>query len=87
MARGDERFSHLAHPGQVIAVRVTPRAARSGISLEGDLVKIAVTEAPERGKATRAATKALARALGLPPSRLELIAGASARDKKLRVLP
>jgi len=87
MARGDERFSHLARPGQEIAVRVTPRAARAGISLDGELVKIAVTEAPERGRATRAAIKALAKALGVPPSRLELIAGATAREKTLRVRP
>ena len=85
MARGDERFTHLAHPGQVIALSVKPRAARSAIALEGEMVKVAVTEAPDRGRATRAALKALARALGIAPSRLELISGATAREKRVRV--
>ncbi|HAV08199.1 MAG TPA: hypothetical protein DCX13_04890, partial [Rhodobacteraceae bacterium] len=34
---------------------------------------------------TEAVRKALAKALGLAPSRLQLVAGATARDKRFRI--
>lgn len=78
----------LAVPGHEIAVRVTPGAARAGIepAAAGAPIRIRVTEPPEKGRATMAATGMLARALGLAPSRLALIRGATARDKVFRIL-
>jgi len=74
-------FSHLAVPGAEIAVRVTPKAARNDVRLRDGVLRISVTVVPEGGKANRAVRKLLARALGIAPSRLELLRGASARDK------
>lgn len=78
-------LSARATPGAEIAVRVTPRASRNAVSLDGDSIRIHVTAVPEAGKATEAARKLLAKSLGVPPSRLTLIRGASARDKVFRI--
>ncbi|MBN7787148.1 DUF167 domain-containing protein [Ponticoccus gilvus] len=74
-------LSDLAVPGTRLAARVTPRAARNRIAREGDTVKVWVTTVPEDGKANAAVQKLLAKALGIPKSRLSLDAGATARDK------
>jgi len=78
-------LSHLARPGATVAVRVTPRAARNAIVLRDGAIRVAVTAAPEGGKANAAVQKLLARALGVPKSRLRLIRGESARDKVFSV--
>ncbi|WP_347266987.1 DUF167 domain-containing protein [Paracoccus sp. (in: a-proteobacteria)] len=80
-------LSHLALPGAEIAVRVTPRAARNAVILDGDMLRVTVTAVPEDGKANAAVIKLLARALGVAKSRLELVRGASGRDKLFRILP
>lgn len=78
-------LSHLAQPGTQIAVRVTPRAARNAVLLEGDRVRVSVTTVPEDGKANADVIKLLAKALGVAKSRLVLLRGASSRDKVFRV--
>ncbi|WP_374641524.1 DUF167 domain-containing protein [Tabrizicola sp.] len=78
-------LSHLALPGATFAVRVTPNARRAGLELAGEVIRIAVTEVPEAGRATEAARVALARALGVAKSRLTLLRGATARDKLFRL--
>lgn len=75
---------HLACPGAEIAVRATPRAASDGLSLAGDQVKITVTAVPENGQANKAVRAVLAAAMGVAPTQLTLVRGASARDKLFR---
>ncbi|MCZ7676824.1 MAG: DUF167 domain-containing protein [Roseovarius sp.] len=74
-------LSHLATAGAVIAVRVTPKAARNAIVLRDGAIRVSVTVAPEGGKANAAVQKLLAKALGVPKSRLRLSRGETARDK------
>ncbi|MWD26840.1 DUF167 domain-containing protein [Aquicoccus sp. SCR17] len=78
-------LSHLARDGAEIAVRVTPRASRNAVEAEGGTIRVRVTAPPEDGKANVAVQKLLAKALGLPKSRLVLVRGATARDKVFRV--
>lgn len=78
-------LSHLAQPGAEIAVRVTPRAARNAVLMDGDLLRVTVTVVPEDGKANAAVTKLLSKALGVAKSRLVLVRGATARDKVFRI--
>lgn len=78
-------LAHLARPGAEISVRVTPKAAANRIAVEDDQLRIYVTTVPEGGKATAAVVKLLARALGVPKTRLELVRGAASRDKVFRV--
>ncbi|WP_296764916.1 DUF167 domain-containing protein [Sediminimonas sp.] len=84
MANDD--LEQICRPGAEIAVRVTPRAARNRLARDdaGD-IRVYVTSVPEKGKATAAAQKLLAKALGVPKTRLTLVRGASARDKVFRI--
>lgn len=80
-------LSHLARPGTEIGVRVTPKAARNRITADAGVLRVYVTTVPEGGKANADVQKLLAKALGIPKSRLDLIRGQTARDKMFRVLP
>ena len=79
-------LAHLAKVGTLLAVRVTPKAARNQVTEAEGLIRVLVTTVPEDGKATAAAVALLAKALGLPRSRLELVRGATSRNKLFRVL-
>ena len=66
----------------LIPVRVQPRCVRSEISgVSGGRLKIKTTAAPVEGRANSAAAKLLARAFGVPPSRISLKTGATGRLK------
>lgn len=78
-------LSNLCHSGQEIAVRVTPKASRNRIVIEGDNIRVYVTTIPEDGKANAAVQKLLAKALGVAKSRLVLLRGQTARDKVFRI--
>ena len=78
-------LSHLAQPGAEIAVRVTPRASRNAVVMDGEMLRVTVTVVPEDGKANAAVIKLLAKALGVAKSRLVLIRGATSRDKVFRI--
>ena len=68
-------------------VRVTPRAGRNEIAGTGEdgSLRIRVTAAPHEGAANRAAIRLLATALDVPPSVIEIVAGAAGRQKRVRV--
>ncbi len=80
-----EDLSHLALDGAEIAVRVTPKASRDRIVAEEGQIRVYVTTVPEDGKANAAVQKLLAKALGIPKSRLTLIRGQTSRDKVFRI--
>ena len=75
----------------LVAVRAQPRARRAGIvgttvDAAGRMrLRIAVTEPAEDGRATAAVCLVLARALGVPASRVSVQAGGTSREKLLRV--
>jgi len=79
-------LSELAIDNAEIAVRVTPKASRNRITFEDGEIRVYVTTVPEGGKATKEVAKLLARALGVPKSRLALIRGATSRDKVFRIV-
>lgn len=74
-------WADLATPGTRLAVRVAPNARTNGVTRDGAVLGITTTSAPEGGKATAMVRDLLAHALGLAPSRLTLISGATSRDK------
>lgn len=82
-ARGD--WADLARPGACFALRVTPSARRALLEIRDGVIRCAVTVPPEDGKANAAVAAALARALGVAPSRLELLRGETSRDKVFRL--
>lgn len=69
----------------VISVRVSPRDPRPGVELTSAGLKVRVSSAPEDGRATEEARRLLASALGVPPSRVSLKAGARSRAKLFEV--
>lgn len=79
-------LSHLAVEGAEITVRVTPKASRDRILVEDDAIRVYVTTVPEDGKANKAVVKLLSKALGVPKTRLNLIRGATSRDKVFRIV-
>jgi uncharacterized protein YggU (UPF0235/DUF167 family) len=68
-------------------VAVTPRAASDTVGpfVDGTL-RVRVTRPPADGEANRAVLRLVARALDVAPSRLELVAGARGRRKRIRVI-
>jgi uncharacterized protein (TIGR00251 family) len=72
--------------GCVVPVRAQPGARRNGVvGAQAGSLKIAVTAAPEQGKANKAIAEVLCEALGVKRSRVELLAGATSREKKFLV--
>jgi uncharacterized protein len=69
-----------------LSVRLQPRARRDEIVGErGGAVVIRVTAPPVDGKANAALCRLVAKTAGVPPSRVSVIRGHSARDKVVRV--
>jgi len=75
-----------APEGTLLDVRVQTKASRKGLGpVTGGALKVAVTEAPEKGKANRAVASVVAKALHIAPSRVALVAGEKARTKRLLI--
>lgn len=68
-----------------ITVRVVPRSGRTRVEVGPDGVVVRVRSAPERGRATDEAGKALADALDVAPGRVRLRTGARSRTKTFDV--
>ncbi|MEC9424713.1 MAG: DUF167 domain-containing protein [Actinomycetota bacterium] len=72
-------------PACVLVVRVTPKSRSTDVRITDGVVQVRVSAAPEDGRATEAARRALASALGLRRTAVELEAGATSRIKRFRV--
>jgi uncharacterized protein YggU (UPF0235/DUF167 family) len=69
-----------------LSIKVSTKASRSGATgWLGDVLKISVTAAPERGKANAAVVRLLAGLLGVPPSAIRIERGAATSRKVLEV--
>lgn len=72
--------------GVEIPLLVVPGASRERVLGEHDgRVRVAVTAAPEAGKANRAVIRLVAGVLGVRRNALELTAGATSRRKRVTV--
>ncbi len=79
---------HWEAPATLVCrLRVQPRAPRSAFAgTVGDRIKLKIQSPPVDGKANRALRRFLAEAFGVATSKVELAAGASARDKIVRII-
>ncbi|NHC45535.1 DUF167 domain-containing protein [Motilibacter aurantiacus] len=69
-----------------IALRVRPGASRTAVGgARGDALVVAVTARAVDGRATEAALRAVADALGVRRRQLRLVSGATSRDKVVEV--
>jgi uncharacterized protein (TIGR00251 family) len=70
--------------GIVVSVKVQPNASKDRVVGEhADQIKIAVTVAPEKGKANKVVNKVLSKWLGVKSSDIQIVSGETSRDKKV----
>ncbi|HSK88367.1 MAG TPA: DUF167 domain-containing protein [Anaerolineales bacterium] len=85
----DRKFNlHGGKKGSALAVRVTPRASHNEIVelLEDGTIKVRIAAPPSDNEANAALIDFLSEVLGVPKSRLDIVAGASGRDKLVSVV-
>lgn len=69
-----------------LELSVTPRAATDRVGPFRDgVLRVRVTRPPADGEANRAVLRLVARAIGLPVSRLSVAAGERARRKRITI--
>jgi uncharacterized protein YggU (UPF0235/DUF167 family) len=67
-------------------VKVTPKSSRDALlGWLGEALKIAVTAAPERGRANEAVEALLARTLEIAASRVSVVSGHSSSRKRVAI--
>ena len=70
----------------LLQLKVSPGASRNAVlGFLGETLKLAVTAAPERGKANEAVEALLAEALDLPKGAVRVDAGHPARSKRVEI--
>jgi uncharacterized protein len=85
----DRKFNlHDGKRGSALAVRVTPRASRNEIVelLEDGTIKVRIAAPPSDNEANETLIDFLSEVLGVPKSRLDIVAGVSGRDKLISVI-
>ena len=91
IAEGDKVGYRLTATGVTLSLRVTPNAGADrieGVERRADgeaVLRVRVAAAPDKGKANTAALALLARALGVPRTSLRLVAGETARSKRVAI--
>jgi hypothetical protein len=69
-----------------VDILVQPRASRAKIGpMHDGRIKIAVTAPPVDGEANAAVIELVARRLGIPRAKVEIVAGAGSRRKTLKI--
>jgi len=72
--------------GIILPVQAQPRARKNGITgVHAGRLKVAVTQAPEKGKANDALRQVLADELGIRPSQVTLISGETSAQKRFHI--
>lgn len=84
-------FFRTDSAGLVLALRVSPKASRDQVLgpmdlPDGQALKVAVTAAPERGKANAAVCELLAETFDVAKGDVQVVAGDTDRHKKVRVV-
>src|SRR5829696_5459695 len=85
----DRKFNlHDGQRGSALAVRVTPRASRNEIVelLDDGTIKVRIAAPPSDNEANETLIEFLSEILGVPKSRLDIVAGAAGRDKLISVV-
>jgi uncharacterized protein YggU (UPF0235/DUF167 family) len=82
-----EAIRALADGEGRLAVRVTPGARAEALELAEGKLLAKVRAKPQDGKANTAVIELIASALGVAPSRLQLLRGATSREKLIGLPP
>jgi uncharacterized protein len=72
--------------GVILSVRAQPGARRNEIrGVQNDMLKVCVTQSPEKGKANKALVELLCKSLKLKKSQVELLSGETSQQKRFLV--
>ena len=72
--------------GLVLSVKAQPGARRNGVTgVHDGALKVAVSQAPEKGKATAAIIDVLAESLGIKKNQIDLLSGPTSTHKKFLI--
>ena len=85
----DRKFQmHDGQKGSALAVRVTPRASRNEVVelLDDGTIKVRLATSPADEEANAALLDFLSEILGVPRSKLDIVAGIMGRDKLVSVV-
>lgn len=85
----DHKFSmKKGRAGAAIAVRVTARSSKTGISaiLEDGTIKIKITSAPVDGKANEELIRYLAEIFNISKNNIEILAGQTSKNKMIAIM-
>ena len=79
---------HNGQRGSALAVRITPRASRNQIMgvLDDGTIKVYLVSDPSEDELNTELLGYLAEVLGVPKSRVEVVAGENGRDKLVSVM-
>lgn len=85
----DRQFKmHNGQKGSALAIRVTPRASRNEVVeiLDDGTVRVRLAASPADEEANAALLEFLAEILGVPASKLDIVAGVMGRDKLVAIV-
>lgn len=85
----DRKYNlHDGKKGAALAVRVTPRASRNEVAevLDDGTIKVRIAAQPADDEANAALLDFMSEILGVPKSRLDIVAGLTGRDKLISVV-
>ena len=85
----DRQFKmHNGQKGSALAIRVTPRASRNEVVeiLDDGTVRVRLAASPADEEANAALLEFLAEILGVPASKLDIVAGVMGRDKLVSIV-
>ena len=85
----DRKFQmHDGQRGSALAVRITPRATRNEIVevLDDGTIKVRIAAPPTDNEANETLIEYLSEILGVPKSKLDIVAGVAGRDKLVSVV-
>ncbi len=68
-----------------VSVRIVPRSRKNEITWDGDALKVRLTASPVDGAANEALITLVAGHLGLPKRALQIVQGATGRQKVLEI--
>ncbi len=66
---------------KIFNIRVIPHAKQNKVVLDGDVLRVYTTTAPENGRANRAVIDLLSEYLSIAKSRIVISKGATSRNK------
>jgi uncharacterized protein (TIGR00251 family) len=72
--------------GVILPVRAQPGARRNEVSgVQDGMLKVCVTQSPEKGKANKALIEVLSKSLGMRKSQIELVSGETSSQKRFLI--